>query len=59
MSDEHNDYSKKEDYMLWMLHQTRHKIAKQKWSVADINKAAQKLKEQLGLIGLKAAEKWA
>jgi len=35
-----NDYSKKDDFCLWELHQIRNKLAKKNESIAQINKNA-------------------
>lgn len=38
-----NDYSKKEDYALWELHEIRNKMAKEKFEIALINESAAQL----------------
>ena len=36
----YNDFNKKTDYMMWHLHEVRHKIQKEKISINKINEHA-------------------
>ena len=48
-----NDYSKKEDYALWELHEIRNKIAKEKLDPDKINEYGRKLIKSHKLKNLK------
>ena len=40
MATYYNDFDKKTDYMMWQLHEVRHKIQKEKIDINEINEHA-------------------
>jgi hypothetical protein len=48
-----NDYTQKEDYALWELHEIRNKMAKEAVEFTKINKMAGKMISRYGLKNVK------
>ena len=51
-----NEYTKKEDFMMWELHNIRKKMASKKLSALSSNNAAKKIIKKYNLTNLKVVK---
>ena len=51
-----NDYTREEDYMMWVLHEIRNKIAGKNLSCNEINSNGEYIVKKYGLVNIKSLD---